>query len=270
MPRRLLRATPTRLATFEACPRRYRMTYLDRPPPQKGPPWAHSSLGSAVHLALRRWWDLSFQRRTAESAASLLGAAWLTDGFADRTQSDSWRERAADWLRRYVATLDPGSEPVGVERTVAARTRGLALSGRVDRIDERDGELVVVDYKTGRRSLDAAAARSSPALALYLLAVRSTMRRPSRRVELHHLPTGEVLTAEHDAESLRRHLDRAENIAEDIVTATDTLGAGALTDEVFPPVPGPMCGWCDFRRHCPEGQAAAAERAPSDGLAELD
>ncbi|TLF71637.1 recombinase RecB, partial [Nonomuraea sp. KC401] len=39
-------------------------------------------------------------------------------------------------------------------------------------------------------------------------------------------------------------------------------------DELFAPTPGPICSWCDFRRHCPEGQAAGPERRPWDGLAD--
>ncbi|MGO9382110.1 MAG: hypothetical protein ACLP4W_08430, partial [Mycobacterium sp.] len=49
MPQRLYACTPTRLTSWLDCPRRYRMTYLDRPPPPKGPPWGHNSLGASVH-----------------------------------------------------------------------------------------------------------------------------------------------------------------------------------------------------------------------------
>ncbi len=48
MPRRLYTCTPTRLSSWLDCPRRYRMTYLDRPAPPKGPPWAHNSLGASI------------------------------------------------------------------------------------------------------------------------------------------------------------------------------------------------------------------------------
>ena len=61
MPRRLYTCTPTRLSTWLECPRRYRMSYLDRPPPPKGPPWAHNSLGASVHNALAGWWRLPVQ-----------------------------------------------------------------------------------------------------------------------------------------------------------------------------------------------------------------
>jgi RecB family exonuclease len=177
-------------------------------------------------------------------------------------------------VQGYAAGLDPSDEPVGVERTVATRTDKIAVSGRIDRLDSRPAddagtELVVVDYKTGRHVLTVDDARSSMALALYALAAGRVLRRPCHRVELHHLPTGEVLVWSHTDESLARQLRRAEDIAAEAAPADermrDGLQAGAY-DKVFPPRPGPSCGWCDYRRHCPEGAAAAVPRRPWDGL----
>jgi putative RecB family exonuclease len=155
-----------------------------------------------------------------------------------------------------------------VERTVATRTDKIAVSGRIDRLDARP-ELVVVDYKTGRHLLTVDDARSSMALALYALAAGRVLRRPCHRVELHHLPTGEILTWSHTDESLARHLGRAEDIAEECAAADEQMRDGLAADrydEVFPPRTGPSCGWCDYRRHCPEGTAAAPPRRPWDGL----
>ncbi|WP_445548751.1 RecB family exonuclease [Frankia sp. CiP1_Cm_nod2] len=270
MPRRLFVCTPSKLSAFAECPRRYRMAYLDRPAPVKGPPWAHNSLGSSVHNALRAWWDEPLARRTPTRAAHLVRLLWVTDGWRDAEQSTAWRERAAQMAGRYVATLDPAREPRAVERQVAARTERLALSGRVDRLDDRDGELVVVDYKTGRRAPTDDDARVSQALALYALAVSRTLRRPCWRVELHHLPTGTVASAEHDEASLHRQLQRAEALADDAERAAEALRDGAEPDTAFPPQPGRLCSWCDYRRHCPEGRAAAPDRAPWDAVAVAD
>ena len=266
MPRRLFSCTPSRLAAFEDCPRRYRMIYLDRPRPPKGPPWAHISLGISIHNALHRWWDEPLPRRTPTRAAELVRTGWIPDGFRDAEQSAAWRERAAAMVERYTAGLDPADEPRAVERQVAARTRRLALHGRVDRLDERDGELVVVDYKTGRRPLTDTDARSSQALALYALAAEQMLRTRCRRVELHHVPTGSVAVAEHTDATIERHLRRAESIADDAVAETERLKAG--DPGAFPARPGPLCSWCDFRQHCPEGQAASPEREPWAGLDE--
>ena len=287
MPQRLWSCTPTRLVTWLDCPRKYRFTYLDRR--RKGAPWAHNSVGAAVHNALRDWWSLPRERRTPESAEELVARAWMTDGFLDDAQADEWRGRAAAMTASYAAGLDPDDEPVGVERTVSTATHGMALSGRVDRIDLRNSgaggdELVIVDYKTGRRPLTDDDARSSLALAVYVVAARRTLRRRSRRVELHHLPTGTVAAFEHSEESLGRHLRRAEEIAHD-ASAADTVWREQLSplaedaaagdadaieaiDAVLPPVVGPMCAWCDFRQQCPEGRAASEPLQPWAGLAD--
>ncbi|MBN9621135.1 MAG: PD-(D/E)XK nuclease family protein, partial [Actinobacteria bacterium] len=197
MPRRLFACTPSRLAAFD-CPRRYRFTYLDRPTPPRGHPWAHNTIGAVAHLALAKWWSLPRGHRTAEYGADLVEQNWQDIGFRDEAQAAQARETAVGWVSRYLSEqADPNDEPVGVERTVATRSERLAVSGRVDRIDARGDELVVVDYKTGRRELTTDDARGSQALALYVLAVRRTLRRACRRVELHHLPTGTVAAFEH-------------------------------------------------------------------------
>jgi RecB family exonuclease len=250
------------------------MSYLDRPAPPKGAPWAHNSLGASIHNALAGWWRLPLARRTVAAAGTLVDRGWIDQGFADETQSVRQRERAIGMVEGYVARLDPADEPVGIERTVATRTDKIAVSGRIDRLDSRPApdagtELVVVDYKTGRHLLTADDARSSLALALYALAAGRALRRPCHQVELHHLPTGEILTWSHTAESLARHLSRAQDIAQECASADERMRDGLAPeayDEVFPPRPGPSCGWCDYLRHCPEGAVAAAPRRPGDGL----
>ncbi len=288
MPTRLFSTYPTRLTTWLDCPRRYRMTYLDRPTPPKGAPWAHTSVGAAIHNALKRWYDLPPLVRTPEAAARLVEECWLTDGFRDDEQCNTWLARAQAMVQGYVSGLDPHEEPRGVERTVALRTETLAVSGRVDRIDERpvpaddeprnvrgsgrdvssdETELVVVDYKTGRWVPDTDDARGSLALALYALGAERTLRRPCRTVELHHLPSATTVRWVHTEESLTRHLRRAEAIGAE-AAAAEVEWKGGLDErphdwaQTFPPRPGSMCAWCDFARHCPEGRAVAPTKQP--------
>jgi putative RecB family exonuclease len=267
-PRRLFSCTPSRLGTYEDCPRRYRYVYVDRPTPRRGPPWAHNSLGASVHTALKNWYALSGAERAPAALPKLLRATWVGEGYRDEAQEREAFDRALGWLEAYVDGLDPGAEPVGIERTVAARTELLALSGRVDRIDQVGDELVIIDYKTGRSELTSDDARGSRALALYAYASERVFRRRCRRVELHHLPTGTVAAHEHTEESLARHLRRAEQTAQDAIDAEQAVAAGTDPDEAFPPTPGPICSWCDFRRSCPAG-AGAPEREPWSAIERL-
>ncbi|MBK1788936.1 RecB family exonuclease [Prauserella cavernicola] len=262
-PKRLTKVTPARLATFDDCPRRYRLNYLDRPTPQRTGAWAHSTLGAVVHNALRALFDLPVDRRTPERAAALVTDQWNDAGFLDAEQAGAYRDRAKRWVAEYVEHSDVTPDPVGLERWVSAPVSpgegppSLIVEGRADRIDERDGELVIIDYKTGRRTPDEHEARGSQALALYAVAAARTLRRPCHRVELHHVPTGTVAAAEHTDESLRRQLSRADETATELQTATDTLEAGGNADELFPARTSRRCSWCDFRPSCAEGQQAA-------------
>jgi putative RecB family exonuclease len=262
MPRKLVRVTPAKLATWTDCARRYRMNYLDRPTPPKGAPWAHATLGAVVHNALRALFDLSPGQRTPEAAAALVVSNWRDEGFAGRDQAAEYRERAQDWVSGYVAGIDTDTDPIGVERWVSSPAGSIIAEGRVDRIDVREGELVIVDYKTGRHALTTDDARGSQALALYAVAARRTLRKPCHRVELHHLPSGTVAVWDHTDETLQRHVRRAQEAADDLTAATERLADGVDRDEMFPPSAGWHCAWCDFRRHCPEGQAASPELEP--------
>ena len=210
------------------------MTYLDRPTPTRSGAWAHSTLGAVVHNALRAVFESPADQRTPERAAMLVRRYWTSEGFAGPSQAADYRARAGKWV----------------------------ADGREDRIDQRGGELVIIDYKTGRQALTVGDARDSLALALYALASRRTLHRRCTRVELHHLPTGQVVAWDHTEDSLARHLQRAEKLAEELQQATEAWEAGADRDVTFPARTGRHCTWCEFRAHCPEGQQAAPELAP--------
>ena len=211
-------------------------------------------------------------------AASTQG--WINEGFASDDAVGALPGLGAPLVEGYVAGLDPADEPVGVERTVATRTDVIAVSGRIDRLDAGRGP-TRGRHRTRRgrlqdrppRAVSVDDARSSLALAIYAIAASRALRRDCRRVELHHLPTGQVLAW--DAHARSRCSGTCGGPRTSPRSApTRTSGCARRCprtkyDEVFPPRPAPGCGWCDYLRHCPEGQAAAVSRRPWDALAEL-
>lgn len=260
--------SPARLLAWLDCPRRYRMRYLDRPSPRARPARAHTTIGAGAHAALRDWWLLPAAKRTPRAGADLVDAHWVGTGFTDREQSATWRERTKRYVADYLAGVDPQTEPLGVERGVALRTDTVALSGRLDRLDDRGGQLVVVDYKTGRRVPDDEEARTSLTLALYAAAVWRMFRRRCVRVELHHLPSGTVAAHEHSDDSLTARVREAESIARDAGAADIDFADRGVGSTLFPPRVSALCQWCDYRAHCPDGQAAGPEQPDWAGLEE--
>ncbi|HET7277998.1 MAG TPA: PD-(D/E)XK nuclease family protein [Dermatophilaceae bacterium] len=266
MPQRLYPASPSKLLAWLDCPRRYRMQYLDRPRPQARPQRAHTSVGVAVHGALRDWWDLPAGRRTPAAGVELVRTSWIDAGFRDPDQSRRWRERAQEAVGAYLSGVDPLRQPQGIERTVSFKTGVLAVQGRVDRLDDRDGQLVVVDYKTNRVPPTHDEARTSLPLALYAAAVWKMFRRRCVTVELHHVPSGLVAAHEHTPQSLKRKIDEAESIARDAQQADSDFARLGSDSSLFPARVGPLCQWCDYRAHCPAGQAQGPEKSSWAGL----
>ena len=212
--------------------------------------WAHRSMGNAIHNALRDWFD--DDARTPATAADLVRKGWIGSGFRDAEQSADWREASAAMVERYCAGR-PAVVPFSRERTLGTLTESVTVTGRIDRLDEKGDELVVVDYKTGSRVPTDDDARVSRALAIYAVAVQRCLKRPTFEVQLHHVPSGVVASHRHTGESLQRQLDRVDSIGRDIATAI-----AVDDDSAFPPSPGPLCGWCDHRDLCPASSGIPA------------
>ena len=264
---RLYPISPSKLGTWLDCPRKFFLQYVERQ--RVSGSWAHLSMGNAIHNALRDWFDEPAAPRTRERAESLVGAHWTQAGFRDAEQSSQWQSAAAAMVWAYLSGLDPAFAPHSVERSLGAIAPGIALNGRIDRLDGGGGDpesLVVVDYKTGKRILTRDDARGSFALAIYAVCVERSLRRPCTRVELHHIPSGVIAAHEYDRQTLERQVGRVVQIAGEMAQAEEDQRAGAGLDEVFPPRPSPLCGWCDVRDWCPEGAASAPKKDPWSGL----
>ena len=261
MPTRLFACTPSRLAAFD-CPRRYRFTYLDRPAPPRGPPWG------AQHRRRRRPPGpaplvVAAARATArpDEGAALVERHWQSRRLPRR----ACRATGLRGHGRVGARLPAGTSTRPTSRSASSAPSPPAPSasrcrGRVDRIDEREGELVVVDYKTGRRGSDR---RRRPRVA----GARAV--RPRRAPHpAPCVPTRRAAPPAHRHGRRRSTTPTSRWAAtcsaprpppQDIVTATDTLAAGADPDEVFPAGAGAGLFVVRLPAHCPEGRAASPE-----------
>ena len=131
----ILRLSPTKVGSWQDCPRKYFFTYIDKGPRRA---WAHFSYGNAIHGALKRWFELPRQARQAQLSGELVQASWNSSGFRDADQVDRWRDKATDAVHRYLSALDTSREPLSVERTLAFKEDTFAMQGRIDRLDESE------------------------------------------------------------------------------------------------------------------------------------
>lgn len=237
-----VRLSYSRVDTFEHCPLAFRYRYVDRLPPRPAPA---RSFGGSVHAVLERLYDRKLPDwPTERELLAWLYELWDSSGFAGRSREEQLRyyRLAQDALRRWYRAARPRMRlALGVEvRFELPIGERAVVAGAIDRIDVDDeGAFHLVDYKTARRTPTRTQVAGSLQLALYALACRHLYGRLPATVGLDCIVAGVEVAVPLEELALDRARERVLQVA-------DAVLAGA-----YVPEPGPVCGWCDFRRLCP-------------------
>ena len=251
--------SPSRIGSFTDCPRLFQYQAIER---LEQPPTIWTLKGTLVHAALERLFGEDPPDRTIEAAVGALDAVVTSEegaaGIAalGLTGSDA-RAFVADadaLVRRYFELEDPsGIDAVGVELRVETTLETgdpepVHLRGIIDRLDRMEnGDLVVVDYKTGRAPSPGRERSKLAAVETYaLLCERALGVRPVA-VRLLHLREPVVIERRIGAAEVARQERRTVQVWSAISTA---YAKGS-----FRPSPGPLCRFCAFSDRC-EGAAS--------------
>jgi putative RecB family exonuclease len=246
--------SPSRAADFKSCPLLYRFRTIDRIPEA---PSRIAVRGTVVHGVLERLFDLPGPERTLAAARDLLPEVWhqlsvdepeVAELFAAEgagAELSEWLESAEKLLGNYFMLEDPSRfEPAAREQFVEVVIDGLRLRGYVDRLDENaDGELRVVDYKTGTTPREAFEAKALFQMKFYALVLWRTRGVVPRQLRLMYLADADTLSYAPDADELVKFERTLKAIWAAIERATQTGD--------FRPSPSRLCEWCDHQVRCP-------------------
>jgi putative RecB family exonuclease len=260
--------SPSKVNAFCDCALAFRFTAIERLPEE---PSVWTVKGTLVHRALERlFWNHAQGARSPAAAMAELARAWEElqgdPEFAllglDAEEAEKFRLDAATLLEHYFKLEDPDAVvTVGVEITLEAMIGGVRMRGIIDRLDLRpDGELVVVDYKTGRAPAPTHERSKLTGVHLYALLCEAVLGRPPAEVRLLHLREPLSLIAEPSEQALRGH--RAKTGA--VWSAIER----ACRNEDFRPKPSGLCNYCRFREFCPAFGGDPAQAAVAFGRVE--
>ncbi|WP_127782912.1 RecB family exonuclease [Rhodococcus sp. X156] len=243
--------SPSRAGDFKQCPLLYRFRAVDRLPETASTAQVR---GTVVHAALEQLYSLPADQRHLDNARTLVAPAW------ERTVAESpelaqmfgadelpeFLEAAQALVTRYFTMEDPTRfEPESCELRVEIELDdGVLLRGFVDRIDVApDGQVRVVDYKTGAAPREIGEGRAMFQMKFYAVALWRLRGVVPAQLKLMYLADGQVLQYRPDEDELRRFERTLSAIWQAI------LQAGATGD--FRPNPSKLCDWCDHKSRCP-------------------
>lgn len=243
--------SPSKITAFTDCPLAFRFSAIDRLPE---PPSQHAVKGTLVHAALEAlFWSHPAGRRHLAVALTELDRAWqalqgdpdvMALGLSD-DEAKIFLADAGDLVCNYFALEDPNSvRAVGMELGLEARLGELRLHGIVDRLDLNDtGELIVVDYKTGRAPSLRFEQSKLKGVHFYAVLCDAVFGRRPAEVRLLHLREPLVITATPNEQSIRGHRTRT--------GAVWTAIERACATGDFRPRPSGLCQVCNFQPLCP-------------------
>lgn len=243
--------SPSKVGTFTSCPLAFRFSSIDHLPE---PPTLPAALGTLVHRVLDGlFWRYPPGQRSLAAAGTELEAVFATLDSDPELLTLSLDEAGIDVLRRdaqmlvanYFALEDPNTvRDLGVEMTLEADVRGIRLRGILDRLDiDVDGELTVVDYKTGKVPSPSAVTARLAGVQVYALLCEHVLQRRPSRVRLLYLRGPTVI----EAVPTDQGLGGVERRTSAVWAAIER----ACEHDDFRPRPSPLCSWCAFRPLCP-------------------
>ncbi|HMK63130.1 MAG TPA: PD-(D/E)XK nuclease family protein [Acidimicrobiales bacterium] len=261
--------SPSKVSAFRSCALAFRFSAIDH---LEEPPSPHAAKGTVVHRALERlFWRHDAGDRTAEVARAELQEAWqelqstqeLVGLGLDADEQRAFLADAAALVDGYLRLEDPRRVTVmGVELTLEAHIDGLLLRGIIDRLDVDDqGELVVVDYKTGRVPSVNQEQQRLAGVQFYALLCEEVLGRRPAKVRLLHLREPVCIEADPSDQAIAGLRRRTAAIWSAIERACQA--------EDFRPHPSALCGWCSFKALCPAfgGDPALAASWPLEASA---
>lgn len=240
----------SQIESYLTCPLQYHYAHRARVPLAAD---AQLMYGVAMHHAIRIWHDHRM-RGLPITHADILAAfdsAWSGEGFLSAEhESRRHAEGHASLTRFLTADEASGRKPLAIEAPFEFRIGHDRITGRFDRIDEREDGIVLVDYKSSEVvDADKAGSRAKESLkdgqlGLYALAYTEARGRMPAAVELHFVGSGLVGTAAVSDD----HLERAR---ERIGAASAGIRAGRF--EATPS--SRTCEYCAYSRFCPQRAA---------------
>jgi putative RecB family exonuclease len=263
--------SPSRVEQFTSCPLAFRFSSIEKLPEA---PSVHATRGSLVHRALELAFCRPAPERTPELFRRSLAAARaefaeLPDFTGLRLTPDeieAFDSQCRELVANYLRMEDPGAvHPIGLELRLSADVGTLQLRGIIDRLELRDGGLVVTDYKTGRAPSVNWEQRSLAGVHFYSFLCERVFGRRPVAIRLMYLRSGETIEAVPSDQSTRFITTRT--------TAVWKAVERACESGDFRPRPGAFCESCSFRSWCPafggdpDRAASEARCAPTAPLA---
>ena len=235
------RFSATSLKTYDSCPLKFKFRYVLKIPSE---PQIFFDFGSVIHnvIELLATQKMEGVLPTREDAHRVLDLLWPKTAFLTTTQEQEKKETAIRILDTYLAwELQNQNAILGSEESFTFKQGDISFNGNIDRIEQTpDGQLRVIDFKTGKKPSRLTKARipEEIQLNLYSLAIQNVYGKLPQAASFFYLEEGKMVDYIPTNETIEAFCDKLNEITD------------AVRNRAFDPCPGWDCSYCDYAGLC--------------------
>ena len=177
---------------------------------------------------------------TEEEALKILEGNWDHAAYSSTEKERQDFDEATKMVKDFLVRQNGRKEKIiDVESWVMIELDEKQISGKVDRIDEDDGSLIVIDFKSSKDQTSRPQLKKDFQMALYTIGVERTYEKPVKEVGHWYLRMDKEWMVSLTQEERDEVLTRAKKIIE-------SIEAGE-----FPGKPNfQSCKYCDYQELC--------------------
>lgn len=184
--------SPTKLTTYLTCRVKYHWAYMTAYGKWMRRPSPAFTFGANLHRTLEYFHTAGgAEKLSPDELHHALERLWSDAGFETPQQSEALKQQGHELVSQYYhahATQPPQATTLFTERMLRRDMGRYILMGRIDRVDEHpDGTLEIIDYKSGRTSLDEHQVRNDFALHCYALLLHEVYRDRPLQIAIYAL-----------------------------------------------------------------------------------
>lgn len=227
----------------------------------------HAKIGIAVHEALEQFTRRMLAKQSFPDASDYEFAnnVFMNSAVAEGLENMSFYSDGKRMITEFIDRYDPSEEVIDVEHFFKIETPdGIPIVGAIDKVVKiNDNTIAIIDYKTSRTALTTWQLQDDIQLSMYDLAASLIWPEyENRLLFLDYVRIDKKVSTyrtEEDRETFREFLSA---IWTQVNKLDESEAQGTINN---------LCGWCDYKNHCPSYTDLVNGKAPVlPALSEMD
>jgi len=228
----------SQINTFSVCPLQYKYKYVLKIPTK---PSHTLTFGQSIHNTLREFHNYEVREHKVEEGEILkiYEKEFIPVGYENLEHRLQRFEQGKQALIRYIKIRkEKFGKPKYLEESFKLRNFEVPLLGTIDRIDQKNDQYEIIDYKTGTAK-DQKAVDKDEQLTIYVMAAKEKLNIEPKKLSLYFIEGDIKMDTTRTKEDIEKEKGRIAKAITDIKNSS------------FEPKIGIQCKYCGFNKICP-------------------